>query len=123
MPLSRLLTAAACLLLCIAAIVQADPNGAQMRFLHAIPDVAAVDVYVNSVVIFKQIPYGQVSDYIALATCTRANCSIEVTPSGRSLPVLTADVTELATGAYYTVAGTVRQNYSAVLEVARSSQR
>lgn len=80
-----------------------DPARARVRAVHASPDAPAVDILVNGVPAFTNVPFQAVSDY---ATLPPGTYNLQVVPTGTTSPVvIDADVT-LEAGKDYTVAAT-----------------
>lgn len=70
------------LLLLLSAITVAAQGDSQIRFVHAVPGVGAVDVYVNGGLAVSGLSLGQASGYISALA---GNHSVTVTPSGTTV--------------------------------------
>gem|GEM_PF-2585522 len=82
-----------------------DPERARVRAVHAAPDAPPVDVLVNGVPAWTNVPFRAVSSYASLAP--RAY-NIRIVPAGATAPVvIDADLTVEA-GKDYTLAATNR---------------
>jgi subtilisin family serine protease len=80
-----------------------DPERARVRAVHASPDAPAVDILVDGVPAFANVPFQAISDY---ATLPPGTYNIQVVPTGSLAPVvIDADVT-IEAGQDYTVAAT-----------------
>ncbi|MCK6577109.1 MAG: DUF4397 domain-containing protein [Anaerolineae bacterium] len=71
-------------------------DGAQMRFVHALPGAGAVDVYVNSTLAIVDLAFGEASPYLAVPAGTY---SLSVTQSGEASPLWQQEVALAAGGA------------------------
>lgn len=82
------------------------PGMAYVRVLHALPRVSPVDVYANGRLIARNLPYGQLTNYIQLAMNTY---KVEVFPAGQQNTPLISVSFPLAGSKTYTLAiiGTV----------------
>lgn len=77
---------------------------ARVRFVHAVPDAPAVDVAVqDGPVVFGNIPFGGVGDYVELPADTY---DLEVRPAGSPTAVLTVPGVALMGGTTYTIFAT-----------------
>lgn len=80
-----------------------DPERARVRAVHASPDAPNVDILVNGIPAFTNVPFQAVSSY---ATLPAGTYNIKVVPAGSAAPVvIDADVT-IEAGNDYTVAAT-----------------
>jgi hypothetical protein len=83
----------------------AAADTADVRVLHASPDAPAVDIYLDDAIVdaLTNVPFGTISDYLAIPA---GGHNIKVYATGTTAdPVIDADVTVTAGGAY-TVAAT-----------------
>ncbi len=80
-------------------------SAAQVRVAHLSPDAPAVDVWVDGAVVLSGVPFQAISSYLSVPAGSRR---IQVTPAGRSTPVVIDATLDLAGGTPYTVAATGR---------------
>ena len=87
-------------LLLMSALPVAADDHARVRVLHASPDAPAVDVYLNDEIVgaLTNVPFGVISDYLTIPAGTH-NVKVYLTGDTTS-PVIDADVTVEANGAY-----------------------
>ena len=72
-----------------------------VRFVHAIPDLTAVDVYSNDIRVFPNVLYGTVTAYFELP---EEGYKFRIRPSGQNLAVPMAEADEgVDEGRHYTV--------------------
>jgi len=103
--IAALLGAGALALAAVSPVAAADD--AMVRVLHASPDAPAVDVYANDGVILEDVPFGVISDYLAVPGGTY-NIKVCVAGSDATDPancVIDADL-PFEAGTMYTVAAT-----------------
>ncbi|GIF71855.1 DUF4397 domain-containing protein [Asanoa siamensis] len=97
----------------IASPASAEAGVGYVRLAHLSPDTPPVDVYVDDAsgkmkgLKFDAVPYGVMSDYLAVPPGTYAVSMRKVAADPKSPPVLTEDVT-VTEGSAHTVAGTGR---------------
>lgn len=92
---------AALMMLALAAPAMAQEGDAMVRVAHLSSDAPNVDVYVNDEPVLTDVPYGTVSDYLALPAGTQ---NVAVFAAGdTSEPVIEAPV-EVMGGMAYTIA-------------------
>lgn len=78
------------LLLLLSSIAVAAQGNSQIRFVHAVPGVGAVDVYVNGGLAVSSLSLGQASGYISAPA---GNHSVTVTPSGTAVVLWEQSIT------------------------------
>jgi hypothetical protein len=79
-------------------VVQGD---VRLRVAHLSTDAPPVDVWVNGSVVLSNVPFGAISDYLALDA---GEYRIQVTPAGAQAPIVIDATVPLASGNVYTVA-------------------
>src|SRR3712207_3573776 len=86
-------------LLSLAAPVAAAPGTARLRIVHAAPDTAAVDVFLDGARVLTNVAYASIGDYLEVPVGTR---KIAVTPAGQGISeaVITAEPVVEAGKAY-----------------------
>lgn len=65
-------------------VLSQAPQDTLLRFAHAIPGAAAVDIYINSELTVADLDFGQASSYIEVPS---SNLLITVTPTGATSPL------------------------------------
>lgn len=73
----------------------------RVRILHAAPDYALVDVYINGIKIFKELNYQNVSNYMNLPA---GKYQIDIYPTGQMNPALFSRKIEVLAGQPFTLA-------------------
>lgn len=77
-----------------------DPSKAYLRFVHLSPDAPAVDFYIDDKLIFKNIAFEDITNYIPLAP---KNYTIKLKVAGTDNTVLISPNMKLSPNKYYTV--------------------
>ncbi|NWG15962.1 MAG: DUF4397 domain-containing protein [Chloroflexi bacterium] len=98
--IAGLLVLALLFVLATGALAQ-SPDGAQMRFVHAIPQAPAVDIYTDGELTLQNLAYGQASGYINLPA---GEHQLSVTAAGDSTPLWQQTVSPTAGAAITLVA-------------------
>lgn len=75
----------------------------KVRFLHAIPDAPNVDIYANGKLIYSNLPFGKITDYISVAPGTY---NVKIFKSGTTDKDLFSDSAEITPNSIMTVAVT-----------------
>ncbi len=87
-----------------AALAQGEP--AQVRVVHASPDAPPVDVLVDGNVVFQNVAYNNISDYMPVAAGSH---TVAIVPAGAAEPVLAQTTADLEADQPYTLAATGKQ--------------
>ena len=78
----------------------------KVRFLHAIPDAQNVDIYANGKLVYSNLPFGKITDYISVAPGTY---NVKIYKTGTMDKELFSDSADITPNSIMTVAVT-RQN-------------
>ena len=84
-------------------------NYGRIRFFHAIPYPQSIDLYLNGIRVFRNIPYKSVSKYLTLP---KGKYQIDLYPSGQLHTVLISKKVQIKEGSPYTLiaAGNAKTN-------------
>jgi hypothetical protein len=82
---------------------EGNMGGARVRVVHASPDAPAVDVWVEGSVVFENIEFEEVSEFVEVPAGTY---NVQVVPSGATEPVVIEADLDLAAATDYTVVAT-----------------
>jgi len=84
-----------------------DPTGSQggarVRVVHASPDAPAVDVWVDGSIVFSNMAFEEITDFVEVPAGTY---NVQVVPAGATEPVVIAGDFDLAAATDYTVIAT-----------------
>ncbi len=80
--------------------VFAQTNTPRLRVMHAAPGAPAADIYVDGNLVFPNIPYQGISNYVPLPA---GNRTLRITPAGQSNSPILEPTLPLAEGRDYTV--------------------
>ena len=72
----------------------------KVRFFHAFPSSQSIDLYLNGIRVFREIPYKSVSKYLTLP---EGKYQIDLYPSGRLHTVLISKKVQIKEGTPYTL--------------------
>lgn len=78
-------------------------NGSLIRVFHAVPNAAAVDVYVNENLIFSNVNFGEFTSYVPL---TEGTYTIQLFATGTTTPELLSSEVTIPLGGIFTTAAT-----------------
>ncbi len=78
-------------------------NGSLIRVFHAVPNAAAVDVYVNENLIFSNVSFGEFTSYVPL---TEGTYTIRLFATGTTTPELLSSEVTIPLGGIFTAAAT-----------------
>jgi hypothetical protein len=87
--------------------VKGSGESALVRILHAAPKTKNVDVYVNSVLLLKELPYKTASDYFALP---QGKYQIDIYPAGTMIENIISKKITVQPGQHYTLAAISQAN-------------
>lgn len=79
----------------------------KIRLLHAIPDAPSVDIYANGKLIYSNLSFGKVTDYISIAPGTY---NLSIFKAGTTNKTLFSSSTDIAPNSISTVAVTYENN-------------
>ena len=82
-------------------------DGSLIRVFHAVPNAAAVDVYVNDDLVFSNVSFKQFTDYVPLAEGTY---TIRLYATGTTSPELLSSELTVPLGGIFTAAATGNVN-------------
>ena len=90
------------------AIISADDpagnmGGARVRVVHASPDAPAVDVWVEGSIVFENVAFEDITDFVEVPADTY---NVQVVPTGTTMPVVIEADLELSAATDYTVVAT-----------------
>ena len=88
-------------------------NG-NIRFLHAIPDAPSVDVYANGKLLYSNLSFGQISNYISIPPQTY---NIKLFKAGTTDTDLFSDSTDITPNSVSTVVVTYENNQIAYFTI------
>lgn len=80
---------------------QSAQNPARVRILHGSPDGPNVDIFLNELRAFEDIPYKTLSNYLSVPA---GNYQIDIYPAGEMISTLVSYKLTLKSGKYYTLA-------------------
>ncbi|RFU61711.1 DUF4397 domain-containing protein [Bacillus sp. V59.32b] len=80
---------------------QPDQNAAKVRFLHGSPDGPNVDIFINDLRAFKDIPYKTLSNYLSVPA---GNYQIDIYPTGEMISALLSYKLKIKSETFYTLA-------------------
>ena len=82
---------------------EGNMGGARVRVVHASPDAPAVDVLVNDGVVFSNLPFEGITEFVEVPADTY---NVKVVPTGATEPVVIEADLPLAATTDYTVIAT-----------------
>jgi hypothetical protein len=82
---------------------QGNMGGARVRVVHASPDAPAVDVWVEGSVVFENVAFEEISDFVEVPAGTY---NVQVVPAGATEPVVIEADLDLMGATDYTVIAT-----------------
>ncbi len=82
---------------------EGNMGGARVRVVHASPDAPAVDVWVEGSVIFENVEFEEISEFVEVPAGTY---NVQVVPAGATEPVVIEADLDLAAAFDYTVVAT-----------------
>lgn len=85
-----------------------------VRFLHAIPDAPSIDIYANGKLLYSNLSFGKITDYISVPPDTY---TIRLFKTGTTATDLFSDSTEITPNSISTVAVTYENNEIAYFTV------
>lgn len=85
-----------------------------VRFLHAIPDAPSVDIYANGKLLYSNLSFGKITNYISVPPDTY---NIRLFKAGTTATDLFSDSTEISPNSISTVAVTYENNEIAYFTV------
>lgn len=79
----------------------------RVRFLHATPDAPNVDIYANEKLVYSNLPFGKITDYISI---TPGTYNIKIYKTGTTNKELFSDPTDITPNSIMTVAVTYQND-------------
>ncbi len=82
---------------------EGNMGGARVRALHASPDAPAVDIWVDGSMVFDDVEFEEITDFVEVPAGTY---NVQVVPSGATEPVVIEADLDLAAATDYTIVAT-----------------